>query len=147
MMQVRCQRCGWVFTLSRDAIGFAVAEAQASQAEHYQEPCPKCRNVIKIQVKELRKRLPADYALPALPPKPAPIHVPKDEEPKAVASPPAAAPTPEPEARQAPTLETEPAAESKTASKPRTRRAEPKAASRPGEAAKPRATPRRSSKK
>ena len=134
MMQVRCQRCGWVFTLSRDAIGFAVAEAQASQAEYYQEPCPKCRNVIKIQVKELRKRLPADYALPALPPKPTPVHVPKDEEPKAVAASPAAAPAPEPESEQPPRPKTE-------------RTAEPKAASKPKAAAKPREAARRSSKK
>ncbi|HKZ82820.1 MAG TPA: hypothetical protein VJ793_04095 [Anaerolineae bacterium] len=134
MMQVRCQRCGWVFTLSRDAIGFAVAEAQASEAEYYQEPCPKCRNVIKIQVRELRKRLPADYTLPVLPPKPTPVHVSKGEESKAAASPPAAAPAPEPEPGKPPTPEAEPAAE-------------PKAVSKPKAAAKPKAAPRRSSKK
>jgi hypothetical protein len=79
MMQVRCQRCGWVFTLSRDAIGLGVAEAEAARAEHHQEPCPKCRHVVKIQVKELRKRLPPDYVLPEVPPRPAPISVKKEE--------------------------------------------------------------------
>jgi outer membrane biosynthesis protein TonB len=134
MMQVRCQRCGWVFTLSRDAIGFAVAEAQASEAEYYQEPCPKCRNVIKIQVRELRKRLPADYTLPVLPPKPAPVHVSKDEEPKAAASPPAPTPALEPKPKKPPKPKAEPVTE-------------PKAASRPKAAAKPKAAPRPSSKK
>jgi len=83
MIQIRCQRCGWVFTLNRDAIGLAVAEAEAARADYYQEPCPKCRNAVKIQVKELRRRLPPDYVLPALPPKPEPVHVKKEEEPKA----------------------------------------------------------------
>ncbi len=101
MMQVRCQRCGWVFTMSRDAIGIALAEAEASHAEHYQEHCPKCRNVVKIQVKELRRRLPADYVLPTLPPKPAPIHAKKDEEPTAAALPQAAASSTGPGLKQA----------------------------------------------
>jgi len=87
MMQVRCQRCGWVFTLNREAIGMGVAEAEAAQADYYQEPCPRCRNVVKIQVKEMRRRLPPDYTLPELPPKPQPVHVKKDEEkPAAVAA-------------------------------------------------------------
>ncbi len=137
MMQVRCQRCGWVFTLNRDAIGLAVAEAEAAQADYYQEPCPRCRNVVKIQVKELRRRLPPDYALPDLPPKPQPIHVKKDEEkPVAVAAsvPAEAAPSPsmakakasappaEPAsaARPAPKARPQPKAKAETASKPRT---------------------------
>ena len=108
MMQVRCQRCGWVFTMSRDSIGIAVAEVEASHAEYYQAFCPKCRHVIKIQVGELRRRLPADYVLPTLPPKPAPIHVKKDEdkaeESKTVALPKTETETPpaEPKPKKAP---------------------------------------------
>ncbi len=78
MMQVRCQRCSWEFTMSRDSIGVAVAEAEQARADYYQALCPKCRHVIKIQVKALRQRLPPDYVLPALPPKPEPIQVKKD---------------------------------------------------------------------
>ena len=77
-MQVRCQRCSWVFTLNLDAIGMAVAEAEALHAEFHQEPCPKCRNAIKIQVKELRRRLPPGYQLPPVLPKPEPVHVKTD---------------------------------------------------------------------
>ena len=81
MMQVRCQRCGWVFTMNRDSIGLAVAEAAESQSEHYLMDCPKCRHGIKVRVDELRKRLPADYVLPTPPPRPAPISVKKDDKP------------------------------------------------------------------
>jgi len=106
MMQVRCQRCGWMFTLGRDSIGIAVAEAEQAHAEYYQAPCPKCRNGVKIQVKELRRRLPTGYVLPTLLPKPEPIHVKKDEEkpapaPVNVKAEPAAKPKPEPKARVA----------------------------------------------
>ena len=77
MMQVRCQRCGWVFTMSRDSIGLAVVEA--GENEHFLADCPKCRHGIKIRVDDLRRRLPADYVLPAPVPKPTPIHVKKED--------------------------------------------------------------------
>jgi len=64
MMQVRCQRCGWMFTFSRDTIGLALAEAQAKNEQYHAINCPQCRHVIKLQLKELRRRLPADYVLP-----------------------------------------------------------------------------------
>ena len=101
MMQVRCQRCGWVFTLSRDSIGLAVAEA--GQNEHYLMDCRKCRHGIKIRVDALRKRLPADYVLPTPPPKPTPIHVKKDEAQPAKAE----AVTPNPVEPSAPPAETQ----------------------------------------
>jgi len=122
MMQVRCQRCGWMYTLSRDSIGYAVAETEESGAEYYQENCPKCRNVIKIQVKDLRRRLPADYVLPQLPPKPTPIHVVKKDEEAKVATPasaPVAAPRPQKTAtaKPAPKRKTTPKAKSAPKSK------------------------------
>ena len=49
MMQVRCQKCGWSFTLSRDAIETIVNEVQESKATHYTIDCPKCRQGIKVQ--------------------------------------------------------------------------------------------------
>jgi hypothetical protein len=76
--------------MSRDSIGLAVAEAQASGAEHFLADCPKCRHGIKVRVDELRRRLPADYVLPEPPIRPAPISVKKDEE-KEPETPPAAA--------------------------------------------------------
>ena len=68
MMQVRCQRCGWMFTLGRDALALALAEAQQSQEQYHMVDCPRCRHAIKVQVTELRRRLPKDYPLPELKP-------------------------------------------------------------------------------
>ncbi|HLF27814.1 MAG TPA: hypothetical protein VJG32_15880 [Anaerolineae bacterium] len=145
MMQVRCQRCGWVFTLSRAAIGLAVAEAQQAQAEYYQEPCPKCRNVIKIQVKELRRRLPPDYVLPELPPKPEPIQVKKDEA-KAEApqpeAPPLPASPPEAKPKRPAAPKAEPAAQPEAAPKSKTR-----PTARTTTKSKPKAAPKRTTKK
>jgi len=61
MMQVRCQRCGWMITLGRDAVALALAEAQQSQEQYHMIYCQRCRHAIKVQVTELRRRLPKDY--------------------------------------------------------------------------------------
>ena len=55
MMQIRCQRCGWNFTLGRDVLEGIVAEIQDSQAKHYMIECPKCRHSIKVQSKKFRR--------------------------------------------------------------------------------------------
>jgi len=65
-MQVRCQRCGWMLTLGREAIAAAVAEAQQSHEQHHVVDCPHCRRAIKVPVAELRRRLPANYPLPEI---------------------------------------------------------------------------------
>jgi phage FluMu protein Com len=101
MMQVRCQRCGWMMTLGRDAIAWALAEAQQHQEAYHALDCPRCRHVIKIQVTELRRRLPADYPLPEIPP---PAAKPEPE--------PKLEPAPEPATPAAPVAEEKPAAES-----------------------------------
>jgi len=142
MMQVRCQRCGWTFTLSRDSIGLAVAEAEAAGADYYQEDCPKCRHVVKIQMKELRRRLPPDYVLPPLPPKPEPIHVKKDGEVKpveavAVAAPPAAEAKPAKSAKPKAVATAKPKAAPKPAAASKTKTAaQPKTTAKPKPAAK-----------
>lgn len=79
MMQIRCQRCGWNFTLGRDTIGLSVAEAQADHLEYSQFVCPNCRHEVKVQVEVLRKHLPLDYVLPVPAPKPEPVSVTKVE--------------------------------------------------------------------
>ena len=66
MMQVRCQYCKWMFTLGREAIAQALAEAQAKNEKHHAINCPKCRRVIKLQIQDMRRRLPADYPLPEI---------------------------------------------------------------------------------
>ena len=71
MMQIRCQRCGWMQTLGRESIALTLAEAQQSHEQHHVIDCPRCRHAIKVPVADLRRRLPADYPLPEIaPPEP-----------------------------------------------------------------------------
>jgi NAD-dependent SIR2 family protein deacetylase len=58
MMQVRCQWCGWSYTLKSEAVEEAVAAAEATKATHHVENCPKCRRALKIQISEMKRRLP-----------------------------------------------------------------------------------------
>ena len=55
MMQVRCRKCGWNFTLSRDAITNIMNEVQESKATHYTIDCPKCRQRNKVQTRMLKR--------------------------------------------------------------------------------------------
>jgi ribosomal protein S27E len=55
MMQVRCQQCGWMFTLSRDAIANIMDEIKDSRQTHYTIECPKCRHGIKVQTRMLKR--------------------------------------------------------------------------------------------
>jgi DNA-directed RNA polymerase subunit M/transcription elongation factor TFIIS len=55
MMQIRCQKCGWSFTLGHDVLDTIMAEIQDSKATHYMLDCPKCRHSIKVQTRQLRR--------------------------------------------------------------------------------------------
>ena len=57
-MQIRCQRCGYMFTLSRHRLAAALEEAKAAQAKHHAVDCPKCRHQIKVPVKDLQRSRP-----------------------------------------------------------------------------------------
>ncbi|HLF03410.1 MAG TPA: hypothetical protein VI547_15610 [Anaerolineales bacterium] len=67
MMQVTCQWCGHRYTMKPDVVAAAVAQAEAEKAKHHVEHCPKCRKVLKIQVSELKRRLPPGAKLPEAP--------------------------------------------------------------------------------
>lgn len=54
-MQVRCQRCGYKFTLSRQAVTAALEELEQTQAKHYNLDCPKCRRQIKVSAREIQR--------------------------------------------------------------------------------------------
>ncbi|HLB48167.1 MAG TPA: hypothetical protein VJL59_14260 [Anaerolineales bacterium] len=64
MMQVVCQWCGHRYTMKREAVLEALAEAQAAKAIHHVENCPKCRRTIKIQVTELKRWIPPGTKFP-----------------------------------------------------------------------------------
>lgn len=62
-MNHRCYRCGWSFSLGREAVEMAVA--QAGKEKVYALPCPRCRQINKIPIKQLRNNLPAGWTPPA----------------------------------------------------------------------------------
>jgi len=62
-MNHRCYRCGTSFTLGREAIEAAVA--QAGKEKTYAMPCPRCRQINKIPVQQLRRNLPPGWTHPA----------------------------------------------------------------------------------
>lgn len=55
MMQIRCQKCGWSFTLGRDAIANIMDEIKDSNPTHYMMDCPKCRQGMKVQTRILKR--------------------------------------------------------------------------------------------
>ena len=55
MMQVRCQKCSWNFTLGRETIATIMEEIKDSNPTHYMIDCPKCRHGIKVQTRRLRR--------------------------------------------------------------------------------------------
>ncbi|MFC2054722.1 hypothetical protein ACFLV7_10600 [Chloroflexota bacterium] len=57
-MQFRCYNCHKPFSLSRDAIYFALDKIAAENLTHYDVPCPHCRRVNRVSPKELRRAAP-----------------------------------------------------------------------------------------
>jgi hypothetical protein len=94
-MNARCYRCGWSFTLSREAIVAAVTAADAQGDTFHVEPCPRCKQAIKLPVDQLRRALPPGWT-------PATEAAPAAEEPAAPAAPAPAAEAGADEAAAAP---------------------------------------------
>jgi DNA-directed RNA polymerase subunit RPC12/RpoP len=53
MIQVRCQRCGHMHTLSREATAAAAEELKETKASHYNVECPKCRRLVKVRAADI----------------------------------------------------------------------------------------------
>jgi len=62
-----------VLTLGREAVAWALAQAQQSQEKYHSLECRRCRHVIKVQVAELRRLLPKGYPLPQFTPSSQPV--------------------------------------------------------------------------
>ncbi len=76
-MNARCYRCGWSFTLSRETIAAAVAQADPEGDKFHVEPCPRCKQAIKLPLDQLKRALPPGWkpepaAAPAAPVEAAP---------------------------------------------------------------------------
>ena len=61
-MNTRCYRCGWSFTLSREAIE-AAAVSSAGEKAHVVH-CPRCRQAIRIPMDQITRSLPPDWQPP-----------------------------------------------------------------------------------
>jgi hypothetical protein len=60
MYSIKCPHrgCNNLITMKTEEIREAVAQAESAKQSHYEMHCPKCRKPIKIQVKELKRKLP-----------------------------------------------------------------------------------------
>ena len=60
MRNVRCQRCGYMFTLSRDRVAAALEEMEQKGEEYYTLECPKCRRAVKVPRNDLERMRPRE---------------------------------------------------------------------------------------
>ncbi len=61
-MNIRCSYCRNSFNLGRDFIAHAVAEADEKRQKHVGVECIKCRKMIKVPVKQMRRFVPRQEA-------------------------------------------------------------------------------------
>ena len=61
-MNVHCQFCRNSFNLGRDYIGEAVAEADEKRQKYHAVECPKCRKMLKVPIKQMRRFAPKPAA-------------------------------------------------------------------------------------
>jgi hypothetical protein len=58
-MHVRCQYCSHSFTLSRDYIAQAVAEAAGKRQKYHAVECINCRKLIRVSMAQMKRFVPA----------------------------------------------------------------------------------------
>lgn len=57
-MHIHCSFCRHSFNLGRDYIVQAVADAEENNHKYHGLECPKCRKLIKVSLKEMRRYVP-----------------------------------------------------------------------------------------
>ena len=60
MRGIRCQRCGHMFSLSRDLVVAALEELAQKEEDHYTIECLRCRHAIKIPRGDLERMQPRE---------------------------------------------------------------------------------------
>ncbi len=81
MFSTRCTHCRQLINLKTEEVRAAVAESEAKHEKIYVMHCPKCRKLVKLQVKQLKLKIPAEVA--ATPePAPAPETAPDESAPQ-----------------------------------------------------------------
>ena len=57
-MQIRCNRCHKPYALSKEAVHAALDLMAEQNLHHYNAPCPHCRRVNRVSLKELKRAAP-----------------------------------------------------------------------------------------
>jgi len=58
MRGVRCQRCGHMFSLSREQVLAALEMLSEKGESHYGVECPRCRHLVKVPRGDLERMRP-----------------------------------------------------------------------------------------
>ena len=58
MYSTRCQHCKQLLNFKTEEVRVMVNEAQEARQKHYEIRCPQCGRYMKLQVSELKRRLP-----------------------------------------------------------------------------------------
>ncbi len=58
MRGIRCQRCGYMFTPSRELVVAALEEMEEKGSDHYTLECLRCRHAIKVPRATLERMRP-----------------------------------------------------------------------------------------
>lgn len=58
VMHIRCSYCRHSFNMNRDYIAEAVAAAAEKRQRYHGMECPKCRKLIKVPIKQMRRFAP-----------------------------------------------------------------------------------------
>lgn len=66
-MHARCQYCQQVINLTLADAAAGIANAAEAKSKHHVLNCPRCRRVVKIPVKQLKRSLPPGYKIPPAP--------------------------------------------------------------------------------
>lgn len=57
-MHIHCPYCRHSLNLARDYVAKAVSDAEESKHKYHGLECPKCRKLIKVSLKEMRRYVP-----------------------------------------------------------------------------------------
>ena len=60
MRGIRCQRCGRMFSLSRELVTAALEELGQKGEEHFTLECPQCRHAVKVPRIKLERMRPRE---------------------------------------------------------------------------------------
>jgi RNase P subunit RPR2 len=58
MYSTKCPHCRQLINMKTEEVRAAVEKAEAEKQSHVEMNCPKCGKYLKVQVKEMKRKLP-----------------------------------------------------------------------------------------